>query len=349
MNSNWPNILVSPLSTIHEVLKIINTEGLQLALVVDEHNILLGTVTDGDIRRALIAEKPLNTIVSDVMYTTPTSVSVGVDRSEILEVMNKLEISSIPILQDGRVVGLETLHKIYHKSQYKNPVFLMAGGFGSRLRPLTDNCPKPLLKVGEKPILEIVLLRFIKAGFENFYISTHFLHQMIIDYFGNGQKWGVSIKYTHEISPLGTGGAVGLLPKSLPQLPMIVMNGDVLTNVNLQQLLAFHNQHNAIATICVREYEYQVPFGVIEGDGLTINKMTEKPVQHFRVNAGIYVINPEIIGSVAVNENIDMPTLLERYLDKKVVMFPFHDYWLDIGRMGDYHRAQTDIIVLDMS
>ena len=349
MSHNWRNILVSQSDSIQSVLKVIEKESLQLALVVDTEKKLLGTVTDGDIRRAMIDEKPLSTAVSEIMTTAPTVVKIDTSSADALNMMKLMGISSIPILKGGKVVGLETLHKLFQKTQYENPVFLMAGGFGARLRPLTDHCPKPLLKVGDKPILETVLLRFIKAGFKNFYISTHYLHQMIKDHFGDGEKWGVSIKYVHENSPLGTGGAIGLLPAGLPELPMIVMNGDVLTNVNLEHLLAFHNDNDAIATMCVREYEYQVPFGVIEGDGLTIKSMTEKPVQHFRVNAGIYVIDREIINSVEVNEVVDMPTLLERYLHKNVMMFPFHEYWLDIGRMGDYHRAQTDITMLEMN
>lgn len=343
MSYNWQNILVSPSASIKDVLKVINEEGLQLALVVDAENYLLGTLTDGDIRRALIDDKPLETLVSGIMFTAPTVVSNETPRSQILAIMDRKGLSSIPILNEGKVVGLETLHKIIHKKKYANPVFLMAGGFGTRLRPLTDNCPKPLLKIGEKPILETVLIRFINAGFHDFYISTHYLPEMIKEHFGNGDKWGVKIEYVHESEPLGTGGALGLLPDNLPDLPIIVMNGDVLTKVNLEDLLAFHYENNATATMCVREYEYQVPFGVIESEANTVISMVEKPIQRFHVNAGIYVISREIIDGVKVNEVVDMPSLLERYLNKNVLMFPFHEYWLDIGRMDDFNKAQIDI------
>jgi NDP-sugar pyrophosphorylase family protein len=224
----------------------------------------------------------------------------------------------------------------------------MAGGFGTRLKPLTDNCPKPLLKVGDKPILETVLLSFIKSGFHDFYISTHYLPEMIKEYFGDGEKWGVSINYVYEETPLGTGGALGLLPKDLPELPVIMMNGDVLTKVDIEALLAFHNENDANATMCVREYEYQVPFGVIESEGYKIKSMVEKPMQRFHVNAGIYVVGRKIIEQVNNNEVVDMPTLLERYLDKSVLMFPFHEYWLDIGRIDDFNRAQIDIQTLGL-
>ena len=346
MSHDWTKILVAPSTSIQNVLKVIDKGALKLALVVDDENHLLGTVSDGDIRRSLIDGQPLTTLISEIMFDSPTTVSFDTPKSETLALMDEKEIFSIPILREGKVVGLETLHTTVHKAEYENPVFLMAGGFGTRLKPLTDNCPKPLLKVGGKPILETVLLSFIQAGFQKFYISTHYLPEMIRDYFGNGDKWGITIEYIHESEPLGTGGALGLLPKNLPNLPVIVMNGDVLTKVNLEHLLAFHNSKNANATMCVREYEYQVPYGVIESDGHSIKSMVEKPVQRFHVNAGIYVIGREVINSVEPNEVVDMPTLLERFLGNRVLMFPFHEYWLDIGRIDDFNRAQIDIQTL---
>lgn len=346
MSHNWKNILVSPTATIQEVLKVIDGESLQFALVVDTDNRLLGTVTDGDIRRALINGVPLSHPISKIMFTKPTVAECSTTKDQLLELMNAKQLNSIPIVDNGIVVGLETIHHVTQKAKYDNPVFLMAGGFGTRLKPLTDNCPKPLLKVGDKPILETVLLSFIKAGFHQFYISTHYLPEMIQEYFGNGNKWGVSINYVHEEQPLGTGGALGLLPKSLPKLPVIMMNGDVLTKVDLEALLAFHNDNNANATMCVREYEYQVPFGVIESEGNNIKSMVEKPTQRFHVNAGIYVVSRKIIEQVNNNEVVDMPTLLERHLADNVLMFPFYDYWLDIGRMDDFNRAQVDIKTL---
>ncbi|MFT4898880.1 MAG: dTDP-glucose pyrophosphorylase/predicted transcriptional regulator [Flavobacteriales bacterium] len=348
MSDSWKNILVTPTSTIKEVLKVIDKASLKLALVVDNEHRLLGTVTDGDIRRAIIDGKPLTTKIVRIMFTSPTTALIDTPRNQLLDLMDKKKLLSIPLVKNGQVVGLETLQQVIQKKQYDNPVFFMAGGFGTRLRPLTLNCPKPLLKVGDKPILETVLINCISAGFHDFYISTHYLPEMIQDYFGNGDKWGISIKYIHESVPLGTGGAIGLLPKELPDLPIIVMNGDVLTTVNLEHLLNFHNKTNASATMCVREYEYQVPYGVIESEKLQIKSMVEKPIHRFHVNAGIYVIGRKIIESVKVNEKIDMPTLLEKYLDDKVMMFQFQDYWLDIGRIDDFNRAQADITSLDL-
>lgn len=221
----------------------------------------------------------------------------------------------------------------------------MAGGFGTRLRPLTDNCPKPMLKVGGRPMLETLLLRFIDSGFHNFYISTHYMPEQIKSHFGDGSKWGVKISYVHEENPLGTGGALGLLPDTVSEVPLIMINGDVLTMVNFERLLAYHVQHQAMATMCVREYEYQIPYGVINGEGHKIINMIEKPTQRYFINAGIYVVSEKLRKSILKQTRIDMPVLLENEIAKghDILMFPIHEYWLDIGRIDDFYKAQSDI------
>lgn len=349
MSYNWKNILIKPDQPIRDALQLIDSESLRIVLVVDNELRLLGVITDGDVRRGLLKNLTLDSPVRNVMNTQPLTARLGTARKELVRFMEQEQLLAIPLLEGEKVAGLETLQRVGQFSKYQNPVFLMAGGFGTRLRPLTDNCPKPLLKVGDKPILEIVLQSFIKAGFVNFYISTHYLPEMIREYFGDGSKWNVHITYVHEENPLGTGGALGLLPPDIPDLPLILINGDVLTNVDFERVLEFHNKHNAAATMCVRDYEYQVPFGVINGEGNKILSMVEKPVQRFFVNAGIYVINPIIRKTVEQNTRIDMPTLLEHFIskDESVMMFPIHEYWLDIGRIEDYRRAQIDILNLE--
>jgi dTDP-glucose pyrophosphorylase len=345
MSYDWKEILVKPEQPILEALQKIDTGSLRTALVVDDEYHLLGVVTDGDIRRGLLKNLSLSSPISSVMNTSPLTAKLGTARKELVKYMEEKQLLAIPLLDDDRVAGLETLQRMGKQAKYQNPIFLMAGGFGTRLKPLTDNCPKPLLKIGDKPILEILLNSFIKAGFENFYISTHYLPEMIRDYFGDGSKWKIKITYVHEEMPLGTGGALGLLPDSAPKLPLILINGDVLTNVDFERVLEFHNKNNSAATMCVRDYEYQVPFGVINGDGNKIISMVEKPIQRFFVNAGIYVVSPEVWCSVEQNSRIDMPSLLEQFIAKNsnVLMFPIHEYWLDIGRIEDYNRAQVDI------
>tara|TARA_R110001592_G_scaffold285513_1_gene553960 strand:- start:18510 stop:19562 length:1053 start_codon:yes stop_codon:yes gene_type:complete len=350
MSYKWENILVSPELKVEDVLSIIDKEALQLALVVNDNRTLLGIITDGDIRRALIQKKSLDIPLVDIMNTSPTIAEYGTSKKELQALMESKKLLAIPLIKSGKVVGLETLHDLLHKPKYENPIFIMAGGFGTRLKPLTDNCPKPMLKVGDKPILETVLLQFIKSGFSKFYISTHYLPEMIQEHFGDGSRWSVSIEYVYEYSPLGTGGALGLLPDSLPELPLIMINGDVLTNLDFSKLLSFHNKKIGDATMCVREYEYQVPYGVVEHEGHVVKAMVEKPTYRFLVNAGIYIINPFIIKSVAENTIIDMPTLLENNIaeGKTILNFPIHDYWLDIGRIDDFNRAQVDIVNLDL-
>lgn len=343
---DWKKVLLSPAHTIRDALTIINSEALRVAVVVDGQHHLLGLITDGDIRRALLNNATLESSVEQVMNPNPITAAAGTGKKELVALMQRYSILSVPLIdQDGRLESLESLEEALKPSSYKNPVFIMAGGFGTRLRPLTDHCPKPMLKVGERPILEILLLTFIRSGFSNFYISTHYMPEQIEAYFGDGALWGVNITYVHEEVPLGTGGALGLLPENIPELPLIMINGDVLTTVDFERLLEFHNQHDAIATMCVREYDYQIPYGVVSGDGHRITHMEEKPVQRFFVNAGIYVVDPELYRTVPSQHRIDMPSLLEKQLenDKDVLMFPIHEYWLDIGRMDDFHKAQLDV------
>lgn len=345
----WQNILIRQDLPLEDAISVLDKGGLRIALIVADNQRLLGTLTDGDIRRALLRHVQLDAPVKDVMCTTPHVADVGWSKDKILSVMEDLELLQIPLLDtEGRVVGLETLHGLMERRTVENPVFLMAGGFGTRLQPLTNECPKPLLKVGDKPILELILDSLAKAGFYRFFISTHYLPEMIREHFGDGSQWGVTIEYVHEEEPLGTGGALGLLPKGQIDRPLIMMNGDLLTTVNYRGLLDFHLEHDSIATMCVREYEHRVPYGVVQTDGTYIQSMEEKPLQKCFINAGIYVVSPELVNAVGVGERIDMPSLLEKQIDqnRKVSMFPVHEYWLDIGKMDDFRKAQKEIDLL---
>lgn len=346
MHKDWKRIRLSPGQSVRDALSIINEQALRTALVVDEDQKLLGIVTDGDIRRALLDGYSLHSTISEVMNTSPIVLSPKTSRGCAMALMQQKSVLAIPVVAEDRtLLGLQTLEHVLEQPCYDNPVFLMAGGFGTRLKPLTDNCPKPMLKVGDKPILETLLHSFLRHGFSRFYISTHYMPDQIRDHFGDGSRWGAKIEYVNEPTPLGTGGALGLLPDSLPDLPLIMINGDVLTTLDFERLLAFHTEHSPGATMCVREYEYQIPYGVIQGDGHRITSMVEKPVQRYFVNAGIYVVSPDIVKSVPKYQRIDMPSLLEQQMQsgRDVLMCPIHEYWLDIGRMDDFVLAQTDI------
>lgn len=345
IKSNWENTLINQDYIIRDALAIINNEALKMAIVVDKNKKLLGLVTDGDIRRGLLSGYKLEDKVSKIMVCNPTVALPSTANEELVEIMKAKKILSIPLVKNEIVVGLKTLHETLENPKLKNAACIMAGGFGKRLHPLTDNCPKPMLKVGDKPILEIILIRLIKAGFSDFYISLHYMPEEITNYFGDGSNWGVSIRYVYEKTPLGTGGALGLLPSGFTELPFVVINGDILTEVNFKKLLDFHVSQSAEASICVREYEFQIPYGVIKSSGSNIISMEEKPKHISYINAGIYVVNPEVIDRVTPNKKIDMPSLLEKILldGGGMAMFPIYEYWLDIGSEADFARAQMDI------
>ncbi|WP_448546801.1 nucleotidyltransferase family protein [Thalassotalea fusca] len=346
MNHDWQSILVPPSATMEETIEVIDKGALKLALVADESRHLLGIVTDGDIRRALLRHLTMDTLITDVMHKSPVVAEEGTSKSRLLNIMNSDGLMAIPLVKEGVLVGLETMQKLYKRRKYDNPVFLMAGGFGTRLRPLTDNCPKPLLKLGDKPILETILESFVSSGFHQFYISTHYLPESIKGYFGDGSKWGVDIHYVHEETPLGTGGSLGLLPSDLPDLPIIMMNGDVLTKIDFEQLLSYHNEYQPLCTMCVREDEYQIPYGVVQSQGARITSLVEKPTHKYFINAGVYVVSRALIARVSRNQRVDMTDLIENCLanDDLVSMFPVHEYWLDIGKMVDFYQAQKDVM-----
>ena len=346
----WENVLITSDNTILEALEAINGEELRIALVVDSDKRLRGIVTDGDVRRGLLNGASLQDKVENIINTDFVSADADSSRETLIELMKQNDVLTIPLIRDGVIVGLETLHHALEKPRYANPVFLMAGGLGTRLLPLTEKCPKPMLFVGDKPILEIVLQSFIRSGFSNFYISTHYMEDKIREYFGDGQQWDANIQYIHEEEPLGTGGALGLLPKDVPDMPIILMNGDILTKVDFERLLNFHDENGADATMCVREYDYQIPYGVITGEDGQIISMIEKPTYQYFVNAGIYVVSPAVFRNVPQHYKIDMPDLIEQEINarKRVLMFPIHEYWLDIGRMDDFERAQAEFHALGL-
>lgn len=345
--NNWKNVALPLQTPLGTAISTLDKGGLGIVLVTDSDGILRGTLTDGDVRRALLRHQTMDTPVSEIMCATPQVAEQHWSREKLLSVMESSRILQLPVVDvNRRVVGIETLHDMLGHKRLENPVFLMAGGFGKRLYPLTQDCPKPMLKVGGRPILELIMQDFADAGFHRFYISTHYLPEVIRDHFGDGSRWNVSIQYVHESEPLGTGGALGLLPRDEIDLPIFLMNGDLLTRVDYRSLLDFHERHEGSATLCVREYESQIPYGVIKSDGHRITHIVEKPVQRSFISAGIYILSPELIRRVAPNERIDMPTLLEREIGagRDVNMFPVHEYWLDIGRMDDFQRAQHEVL-----
>lgn len=340
----WKQILIQKDVTIHDTLRIIDSSAMQIALVVDEEKHLLGTVTDGDIRRGILKGIQLDDPVKSIMNPHPTVAKSYERRDIVLAVMKLKRLNHIPVLDDdGCVINVETLQDLLQTDTKDNIVVLMAGGLGTRLRPLTNECPKPLLKVGGKPVLETILENFMEYGFKKFYLSVNYKADMVKEYFGNGDRWGIEIHYIHEDKQLGTAGALSLLPEQTKH-PLFVMNGDLLTKVNFQQLLDFHSVHQAQATMCVREYQFQVPYGVVKLEQNRLTGIDEKPVQRFFVNAGIYVLDPRSLELIPKNEFFDMPNLFKKIFDQgaETTAFPIREYWMDIGQLNDYERANLE-------
>ena len=345
--ANWKNAVLSEKDTMNRAVQVLEENRvLGIVLVLDRDGRLTGTITDGDIRRALIRRCNMDTLVIDFMTTTPVVAAEFDSRDVIREKMVEHFISRIPVVNsDGKVIRVERNEYYSPRSERNNTVLLMAGGFGTRLYPLTKEKPKPLLEVGDKPILESILLQFRNQGFSDFLISIHYKAEMVKNYFGDGSDWDVTIRYLEENQPMGTGGALGLIPQLDVHFPMIVINGDLLTNVDYGHLLEFHTQQQGMATVCVREYDLEVPYGVIEWTGNHINDIVEKPVHTYFINAGIYVLEEAFINNISNEIPLDMTTILRGKIEEGtlVTMFPLHEYWLDIGRFPEYKRAREDV------
>ena len=335
-------------STIKEALNIIESGAIQIALVVDSKNKLLGTVTDGDIRRGLLDGLNLDSNIESIVYTSPITAKESDSKLKILEKAIEKKLHQIPIVNDENIViGIKEISELLKPVKRINKVVLMVGGLGTRLRPLTYDTPKPMLNVGNQPILKTIVEKFVEYGFVNIVMCVNYKSKVIQDYFKDGSDFGINIEYIEEDKRMGTAGALSLLKES-PQDDFFVMNGDLLTNVNFEHLLNYHIMNKSVATMCVREYEYQVPYGVIEIDNQLISSIVEKPVHKFFVNAGIYILSPSVLKHIPKDTFFDMPSLYDALIKQKekVVSFPIHEYWLDVGKMSDFEKAQQDYYTL---
>lgn len=342
MNS-WQDTLVRESASIRDAMSVLDRGGAQIALVVDWKTRLLGVVTDGDIRRGILRGIGLDDPVFQVMRPDCVTVSVEDGRQKALELMRTHDLKQVPVVDaSGCVVGLHVL-KLALPTERDNWVLLMVGGLGQRLRPFTEVMPKPLLPLGGRPLLEIIIDNFVAQGFRRFYLSVNYKAEMVQMVIGDGARFGAQIEYIHEEARLGTAGALGLLP-SPPQAPLIVMNGDLLTKVDFGHMLAAHAEQGCAATMAVRDFRIQIPYGVVELDDSRIVRVVEKPVQSFLVNAGIYALNPEVVARVPANQPLDMPDLLAQVMaeDGRVGAFPVREYWADIGTREDFDRACSE-------
>lgn len=337
-------ILISPKDTLRKAMEVIDKSSIQICFVVDNDGKLVGALTDGDIRRALLKSAQLDYSVETYMNHSPKFIVEGITRSEIIEKMRSWNVRHLPVIdKKGKVLRIETSDRLMGLERRTNKVVLMVGGFGKRLSPLTDTIPKPLLKVGGQPILETIVKRFRDLGFSDFVFVVNYKAEMIHSHFGSGESLGVSIEYIHEDSPLGTCGGLSLLHQR-PEQPFFVMNGDILTQANFSAMLDEHLALGSMATMAVREYYVEVPYGVVKVDGSRILSIEEKPREFSYVNAGIYVLSPEAWDIIPKGQFYDMPSLFGKLKKEnhEVHCYKLKDYWIDIGRLEDFHRAQSE-------
>ena len=337
----WRKTLLPADATLQQAIRNLEESALQIAMVVSAGDVLVGTITDGDIRRGLLRGVELNSAIDSIVHRTPLVAPPHLGRDTVLQLMQANVISALPVVDaDRRVVGLHLLNELLAPVPRSNLVVVMAGGRGTRLLPYTENCPKPLLPVAGKPILEHIIERAKAEGFQRYVLAIHYLGQMIEDHFGDGSRWQVEIDYLREPSPLGTVGAISLLDPR-PDAPFLVSNGDVLTDVRYGELLDFHSRHAAAATMAVRLHEWQHPFGVVRTSGVDIVGFDEKPISRSHINAGIYVFEPAVLDVLMAGEHCDIPLLFSRLqaLGERIIVYPMHEPWMDVGRADDYVAA----------
>jgi dTDP-glucose pyrophosphorylase/CBS domain-containing protein len=344
-------LFISPAHSIRVAMRCVDQGGCGIALVVDAEWRLVGTITDGDVRRAVLAGADLESPVSMLLenkistqYPKPVTAPSGTSRETLLELLHKSVLRQVPILNhEGKVVDLVMIDDLIPTQDLPLQAVIMAGGLGTRLRPLTEDLPKPMLPVGGKPLLELVIEQLRQVGIRRVNVTTHYKPEIITDHFGDGSAFGVELNYVNEDRPLGTGGALGLM--DTPTEPTLVINGDILTQVDFRAMLAYHREHGAVMTMAVRRYDISVPYGVVECEGSRVCALKEKPRMHFLVNAGIYLLEPNVYEFIPNGEHFNMTDLIQWLLDSDhiVASFPIIEYWLDIGQLSDYEQAQNDM------
>lgn len=342
IKKNWRDCILKDKGKIKDVINSLNISSSQVVIIEHSDNSFKGIITDGDLRRSMLDGYTLEDDFQPIVNTNPITVSEGVNENKVLEIMMKNDIHQIPIIKNKKIIGLHTIDNLIAQKNIDNTIVIMAGGKGMRLRPYTENCPKPMLIVGDRPMLHHIIDKAKSEGFSNFVITTHYLTHVIEDYFMDGSKFGVNISYTREDKPLGTAGALNLISKNIIKKPFIVTNGDVMTDIKFSDILKFHIKNNAFATMATRPYQLSHPYGVIEINGIEIESFKEKPIYHSHINAGVYVLDPKTIEILGNNEHCDMPSLLKKNKDKnkKIIAYPMHEPWIDVGRVEDLNTIR---------
>lgn len=341
-HTDLEDLIVGPGMSVLEVLKVIDHNGLSVAMVCDGKRKLLAVASDGDIRRHLIRGGTVDQPITAACTKNFIKVGAEISRPEAIKMMLDKRVTCLPVVDDGgRLVDLHTLRTSLVGSRCESWAMVMAGGKGERLGELTTAIPKPMLPVGDRPILEWIVQLLVSHGIRRIFLSVNYLGQMIEDHFGDGSRFLCRIDYVRETEPLGTGGPLALLPEP-PTSPLVVMNGDLLTAINISRLLAFHRAGGFAATMALREHTVKVPFGVAELDGAKIVRLVEKPALHYRINAGIYVFDPAVVARVPKGRMFPITELLDGCLKDRLPVGPYHmqESWNDIGLPEEYVRSQ---------
>lgn len=339
---NWRHASLPENATIQDAIRNLDEVALQIILIVNKEGKLIGTLSDGDIRRGLLKGLQLDSPIETIIFRNPLVVPENLQRDIVLKLMTMNKVRQIPIVdKKGHILGLHLWDHLTGPIKRNNVMVIMAGGFGSRMHPHTEDCPKPMLQVAGKPMLEHIILRAKSEGFCEFIISVYYLGHVIEDYFSDGNRLGVKINYLREEKPLGTAGALSLM-QVRPIKPFVITNGDVMTDIHYGELLDFHNQHGADATMAVCSYEWQHPYGVIQMQGIKIEAIEEKPISRTHINAGVYALSPSALNYLNAGEICDMPTLFERIRGsgQLTIAYPMHEPWLDVGRPSDLEMAK---------
>ena len=350
MTIDLDKLSVRPDATLHSAMEQVNQSGRGIVLLLDHRDRFLATITDGDIRRAILAGSSIDSPITDALGgsdgTLRHSITAHVTtpRAEQLAMMRKAEIRHLPLLDDDRyVVDLALSEELGTAPPLAVQAVIMAGGFGTRLRPLTDDTPKPMLPIAGRPLMERTIEGLQRAGVHRINVTTHYMPEKITEHFGSGHEFGVELNYVSEDQPLGTAGALGLLGEI--DEPLLVINGDILTNTDFGSLVRFHHQQNALLTVGVRHYDLQVPYGVVEAENGRVIGLREKPTYDFFVNAGVYLLDPSVRQYIPRERRYDMTDLIELLLsmEKPVASYPILEYWIDIGKHDDFDRAQREV------
>jgi len=342
--NNFNHFLLDEQATIKQAFETIDEGALKIAIIVNQNKQVIGTISDGDIRRALLKNYTLDDSIENIYFKTPFLANQNDSKQHIIKEAISRQLYQVPVVdKNNYLIDIVDIAKALKTRKRKNKVILMAGGLGTRLHPLTLDTPKPLLKVGDKPILQTIIEKFASCGFEDIILSVNYKADMIKEYFKDGKNLDVNISYIQEEKRLGTAGALSLL-KDIPKEPFFVMNADLLTNIDFENFLDFHMIQKSLATMAVRDQEYQIPYGVVTTQDSKILSIEEKPTYKYFVNAGIYLLSPEVLKYIPKDTFFDMPTLFDTLIKKQknILSFPIHEYWLDIGRMEELQKAQNE-------